>query len=72
MAEKVMIELVDHGVSRDEAHEIMRDQRHLKLSQSGEELLDVCARYPGIVSCFSIEELESMFEPANISVHLLN
>ncbi len=64
MAEKVMIELVDHGVSRDEAHEIMRSAS-FEAIQSGEELLDVCARHPGIASCFSIEELESMFEPAN-------
>ena len=71
MAEKVMIELVDHGVSRDEAHEIMRSAS-FEAIQSGEELLDVCARHPGIASCFSIEELNQCSNQQIISVHQLN
>ena len=64
MAEKVMIELVDHGVARDEAHEVMREASFEALA-SGEELIDVCSRTPAIAAAFSAEELESMFDPLN-------
>ena len=64
MAEKVMIELVDHGVARDEAHEVMREASFEALA-SGEELIDVCSRTPAISAAFSAEELESMFDPLN-------
>ena len=64
MAEKVMIELVDHGVARDEAHEVMREASFEALA-SGEELIDVCSGTPAIAAAFSAEELESMFDPLN-------
>ena len=64
MAEKVMIELVDHGVARDEAHEVMREASFEALA-SGEELIDVCSRTSAIAAAFSAEELESMFDPLN-------
>lgn len=64
MAEKVMIELVDHGIGRDEAHEILRSAS-FEAIEKGEELIDVCARTPAIAASFSVEELEAMFDPAN-------
>tara|TARA_B100000900_G_scaffold195655_1_gene165571 strand:+ start:1663 stop:3012 length:1350 start_codon:yes stop_codon:yes gene_type:complete len=64
MAEKVMIELVDHGVPRDEAHEVLREASFTALA-SGEELIDVCSRTPAISAAFSAEELEAMFDPMN-------
>ena len=64
MAEKVMIELVDHGVPRDEAHEVLREASFTALA-SGEELIDVCSRTPAISAAFSADELESMFDPMN-------
>ena len=64
MAEKVMIELVDHGVPRDEAHEVLREASFTALA-NGEELIDVCSRTPAISAAFSAEELESMFDPMN-------
>ena len=64
MAEKVMLELVDAGVARDEAHEILRNASMLAVS-NGEELLDVCSREPAISARFDIEQLEAMFEPLN-------
>ena len=64
MAEKVMIELVDHGVARDEAHEVMREASFEAVA-NGEELIDVCSRTPTISAAFSAEELESMFDPLN-------
>jgi len=62
MAEKVMIELVDKGVARDEAHEVMR-AASFEAVERGEELIDVCSRTPAIAAAFSAEELEAMFDP---------
>ena len=64
MAEKVMIELVDHGIARDEAHEILRAASFEAVDKKI-ELIEVCSRTPAIAAAFSIEELEAMFEPAN-------
>jgi adenylosuccinate lyase len=64
MAEKVMIDLVSHGIGRDEAHEILRTASFEAIS-TGEELIDICSRTPAISSAFSAEELEAMFDPAN-------
>jgi adenylosuccinate lyase len=64
MAEKVMIDLVDHGIPRDEAHEILR-AASFEAVDKNLELIDVCSRTPEISAAFSAEELEAMFEPAN-------
>ncbi|RAH15825.1 MAG: adenylosuccinate lyase [Methanobacteriota archaeon] len=64
MAEKVMIELVNHGIGRDEAHEVLRSASFEAIN-NGEELIDVCSRTPAISAAFTAEELEAMFEPAN-------
>lgn len=64
MAEKVMIELVEHGIPRDEAHEILRSASFEAVDKKI-ELIDVCSRTPEISAAFSIEELEAMFDPAN-------
>jgi adenylosuccinate lyase len=64
MAEKVMIELVEHGISRDEAHEILRSASFEAVDKKI-ELIDVCSRTPEIAAAFSIEELEAMFDPGN-------
>ena len=64
MAEKVMIELVNHGIGRDEAHEVLRSASFEAIN-NGEELIDVCSRTPAISAAFTAEELEAMFEPSN-------
>ena len=64
MAEKVMIELVGHGIGRDEAHEILR-AASFEAIENGEELIDVCARTAAVAAAFSAEDLEEMFDPAN-------
>lgn len=64
MAEKVMIDLVAHGIGRDEAHEILRSAS-FEAIESGEELIDVCSRTPAITACFGADDLEAMFDPAN-------
>lgn len=64
MAEKVMIALVDKGIPRDEAHEILR-AASMVCTETGEELIDVCSRTPGISGTFTAEELEGLFDPMN-------
>ena len=64
MAEKVMLELVDKGVSRDEAHEILRNAS-MKAIAEGRELQDICADDDVVASRFSQEELDFMFDPKN-------
>ncbi|MDC0056225.1 adenylosuccinate lyase [Deltaproteobacteria bacterium] len=64
MAEKVMLELVDKGVSRDEAHEILRNAS-MKAIAEGSELQDICANDDVVASRFSQEELDFMFDPKN-------
>ena len=64
MAEKVMIDFVERGIPRDEAHEILREASFTAVANK-EELIDVCSRTPAISAAFSAEELEAMFEPSN-------
>lgn len=64
MAEKVMIELVEHGIPRDEAHEILRSASFEAVDKKI-ELIDVCSRTPEIAAAFSADELEAMFDPMN-------
>ena len=64
MAEKVMIELVEYGIPRDEAHEILRSASFEAVDKKM-ELIDVCSRTPEIAAAFSAEELEAMFDPMN-------
>lgn len=64
MAEKVMLELVDKGVSRDEAHEILRNAS-MKAISEGRELQDICANDDVVASHFNQEELDFMFDPKN-------
>ena len=62
MAEKVMLALVDRGVARDEAHEMLREASMVALS-SGDTLEDVCAKDSGISSIFDSAELSDLFRP---------
>ena len=64
MAEKLMIELVEHGIARDEAHEILRSAS-FEAVDNKIELIDICSRTPEIAAAFSVEELEAMFDPMN-------
>ena len=62
MAEKVMIEVVDLGMARDQAHEVLRTASFQALS-SGDELLAVCERTEAITNLVDTETLASMFDP---------
>jgi adenylosuccinate lyase len=74
MAEKVMIELVDAGIPRDEAHEILRTASMTCISE-GSHLRDVCGNMGAITDRFDNDQLDEMFEPSNhigVSVELVD
>jgi len=62
MAEKVMLALVDGGVARDKAHEMLREASMVALS-SGDTLEAVCAKDSGISGIFDSAELSELFRP---------
>jgi len=62
MAEKVMLALVDRGVARDEAHEMLREASMVAIS-SGDTLEAVCAKDSGISDIFNPAELSDLFRP---------
>ena len=62
MAEKVMLALVDRGVARDEAHEMLREASMVALS-GGDTLEAVCAKDSGISGIFDSAELSELFRP---------
>jgi adenylosuccinate lyase len=64
MAEKVMIELVDGGIPRDEAHEILRAASMTCISE-GRHLREVCGEVSQITDRFDTNQLDSMFDPSN-------
>ena len=64
MAEKVMIELVDGGIPRDEAHEILRSASMTCISE-GKHLKEICEGIEAITERFSAEQIDHMFDPAN-------
>ncbi|MEC9090518.1 MAG: adenylosuccinate lyase, partial [Candidatus Thermoplasmatota archaeon] len=64
MAEKVMIELVDAGIPRDEAHEILRTASMVSISEN-RHLRDICGEVEAITQKFDNVDLDKMFEPAS-------
>tara|TARA_B100000945_G_scaffold304518_1_gene290092 strand:+ start:2713 stop:4101 length:1389 start_codon:yes stop_codon:yes gene_type:complete len=64
MAEKIMLDLVEKGVSREDAHEVLRAASMESISKN-EELIDICAKDPLIATKLTIGELEAAFEPHN-------
>jgi len=64
MAEKVMLVLVDKGMSREEAHEVLRSAS-MEAIDNKENLLEVCSRDEKIINRIGIEILEEAFNPEN-------
>ena len=64
MAEKVMLALVDKGMARDEAHEMLRSAS-MQAIEGQEELIDICSRTPAIATSLTADELEHAFDPRN-------
>ena len=64
MAEKVMIELVDAGIPRDESHEILRAASMTCIAE-GRHLRDICGEIGAITERFDNSQLDLMFEPSS-------
>ena len=64
MAEKVMLVLVDQGMSRDDAHEILRNCS-MEAIDENEHLFDVCANNSEITNKINLEMLKDIFKPEN-------
>ncbi len=62
MAEKIMLSLVDNGIPRDEAHEVLR-AASMEAVAKGLHLEDVCAMTPTISATFDADELHALFDP---------
>ncbi|RAH13692.1 MAG: adenylosuccinate lyase [Methanobacteriota archaeon] len=73
MAEKVMLALVEKGVTREDSHEVLREASMESISKN-EELIDICARNPTVATKLTAAELEEVFEPKNhlgVSIELV-
>ena len=64
MAEKVMIELVDAGIPRDEAHDLLRSASMVSISEEV-HLREVCGSMDAITERFDNTQLDAMFDPSN-------
>ena len=64
MAEKVMLELVEQGMSRDDAHEILRSCSMTAIDENV-NLFDVCAKRNEIIDKIDLEKLKEVFRPEN-------
>jgi len=64
MAEKVMLVLVDQGMSRDDSHEILRNCSMEAIGKN-EHLFDVCANNSEITNKINLEMLKDIFKPEN-------
>ena len=62
MAEKVMLELVDRGVARDIAHEILREASMNTLDNQS-NLKSECKKNQIIMEKISDDEIDIMFNP---------
>ena len=64
MAEKVMIELVEKGMPRDEAHEVLRRISATAIEQQ-RHLMEVCGDDPAVADSIGKKELVEMFDPGS-------
>jgi len=59
-----MLALVDGGIHRDEAHEILRAASMVAVAEN-RHLREVCGGNDAITSAFSSEELDELFDPSS-------
>jgi adenylosuccinate lyase len=64
MAEKVMVTLVDKGMGRQGAHELVR-KNAMKVYDSGELFIDVLKEDPDVAKLLNGKELEEVMKPEN-------
>lgn len=62
MAEKLMLALVDAGMHRDQAHEVLRSASMIAVAEH-RHLREVCGEDPEVSAAFSPEELDVLFNP---------
>ena len=64
MAEKIMLALVDEGMHRDQAHEILRAASMVAVAEN-RHLREICAEDDAVTSAFSSEKLDELFDPSS-------
>ncbi|HJO42914.1 MAG TPA: adenylosuccinate lyase, partial [Candidatus Thalassarchaeaceae archaeon] len=62
MAEKMMLALVDSGMHRDNAHEVLRGASMIAVAE-GRHLREVCGENSEITDAFDSDTLDSLFDP---------
>ena len=64
MAEKIMLALVDEGIHRDQAHEILRAASMIAVAEN-RHLREICCEDESVRGAFSEDELDQLFEPSS-------
>ena len=64
MAEKIMLALVDEGIHRDQAHEILRAASMVAVAEN-RHLREICGEDEAVTSAFSSDELDLLFDPSS-------
>ena len=64
MAEKIMLALVDEGIHRDQAHEILRAASMVAVAEN-RHLREICGEDKAVTSAFTSEELDQLFDPTS-------
>ena len=64
MAEKIMLALVDEGIHRDRAHEILRAASMVAVAEN-RHLREICGEDDSVTSAFTSDELDQLFDPSS-------
>jgi len=64
MAEKIMLALVDEGIHRDQAHEILRAASMIAVAEN-RHLREICGEDQSLTSAFTSDELDQLFDPSS-------
>jgi len=64
MAEKIMLALVDEGIHRDQAHEILRAASMIAVAEN-RHLREICGEDESVIGAFSEDELDQLFDPSS-------
>ena len=64
MAEKIMLALVDEGIHRDQAHEILRAASMVAVAEN-RHLREICGEDDAVTSAFSPKKLDELFDPSS-------
>ena len=64
MAEKIMLALVDEGIHRDQAHEILRAASMVAVAEN-RHLREICGEDDAVTSAFTPDELDELFDPSS-------